>query len=383
MDSAAFQLWLDRLRDRAKADPDIVGLVALGSTAALSRSPDPWSDHDVWVVTRDGAAAALRDDPSWLPDAGRIVGFFTETRHGRSIVYEDGHLVELAVFDDAELEVARANDYRVLFDGGGIVERLFAISDRTAQEHHSTNRATHFAGSFVTQMLIGLGRYGRGELVSANQLLRELAPTSLLQVVAAMLPAVDGDAVDNLDPRRRVERAHPDVAARLTAALDGQLLDVAVTLLDLARAMGESFPANARPALDAVEVALARSSSARPRTPTLHHIQLAVPPGFEDSARRFYGGVLGLDEVEKPAALAGRGGCWFRGPTIELHIGVEEPFRAAAESHPAIRVEAIDDLADRLVASGYGVKWDDSLPGYRRFYTNDAVGNRLEFLEPD
>jgi hypothetical protein len=45
----------------------------------------------------------------------------------------------------------------------------------------------------------------------------------------------------------------------------------------------------------------------------LHHVQLAAPAGSEDAARAFYGGLLGMVELPKPAALAARSGCWFRG----------------------------------------------------------------------
>jgi catechol 2,3-dioxygenase-like lactoylglutathione lyase family enzyme len=49
------------------------------------------------------------------------------------------------------------------------------------------------------------------------------------------------------------------------------------------------------------------------RWAVIHHVQLACPPGTEEALRAFYGGVLGLDEVAKPPALAARGGCWFSG----------------------------------------------------------------------
>jgi hypothetical protein len=45
----------------------------------------------------------------------------------------------------------------------------------------------------------------------------------------------------------------------------------------------------------------------------IHHVQLACPPGTEDTLRDFYGRVLSLQELAKPPALAERGGCWFRG----------------------------------------------------------------------
>ena len=43
----------------------------------------------------------------------------------------------------------------------------------------------------------------------------------------------------------------------------------------------------------------------------LDHVQVAAPPGCEPQARAFYGELLGLPELAKPAVLAGRGGCWF------------------------------------------------------------------------
>lgn len=114
----------------------------------------------------------------------------------------------------------------------------------------------------------------------------------------------------------------------------------------------------------------------------IHHVQLACPPGTEDLSRAFYAGVLGLAEIDKPPALARRGGCWFRGHGIELHLGVEADFRPARKAHPGLLVTGIDEWAGRLTAAGYPAKFDDEFPGMRRFYTDDPHGNRIEFLEP-
>lgn len=48
-----------------------------------------------------------------------------------------------------------------------------------------------------------------------------------------------------------------------------------------------------------------------------------------------------------------------------------------------MRVTAIEEYAARLRTHGAPVTWDDTLPGHRRFFSEDPVGNRLEFLEPD
>ena len=114
----------------------------------------------------------------------------------------------------------------------------------------------------------------------------------------------------------------------------------------------------------------------------IHHVQLACPPGSEAALRDFYGQVLGLPEVAKPPVLAARGGCWFRGHGIELHLGVEQDFRPARKAHPGLLVNDLDSWAERLIAAGAPVLFDDDFPGMRRFYTEDPFGNRLEFLEP-
>jgi catechol 2,3-dioxygenase-like lactoylglutathione lyase family enzyme len=114
----------------------------------------------------------------------------------------------------------------------------------------------------------------------------------------------------------------------------------------------------------------------------IHHVQLAAPAGAEALMRAFYVGALGLAEVAKPPVLAARGGVWFRAPGIEIHIGVEHDFRPARKAHPGILVRGLDGLARRLRAAGHEVVVDDLLPGYRRFYVDDPVGNRLELLEP-
>lgn len=113
----------------------------------------------------------------------------------------------------------------------------------------------------------------------------------------------------------------------------------------------------------------------------LHHVQLAIPAGSEPDCRKFYAGLLGWTELEKPEALRSRGGAWFATGDGELHLGVEADFRPARKAHPAFAVTQLDPLAERLSAAGIAVEFDDAIPGLRRFYSADPVGNRIEFLE--
>jgi catechol 2,3-dioxygenase-like lactoylglutathione lyase family enzyme len=112
----------------------------------------------------------------------------------------------------------------------------------------------------------------------------------------------------------------------------------------------------------------------------IDHVQVAAPPGSEAQARAFYGNLLGLAEVSKPEALRGRGGAWFECGGQQLHVGIAEPFAPAGKAHPALSVAAgdLDRLAARLVDAGCAVRWDDAIPGTRRFFTADPWGNRIE-----
>ena len=82
MELAEYQGFTDSLTESLGGRPEVLGLVALGSMALRDYAPDRHSDHDFFVVTRLGAAEALRSDLSWLPDNDRISFSFRETAHG-------------------------------------------------------------------------------------------------------------------------------------------------------------------------------------------------------------------------------------------------------------------------------------------------------------
>ncbi|MBB6452296.1 catechol 2,3-dioxygenase-like lactoylglutathione lyase family enzyme [Salirhabdus euzebyi] len=113
----------------------------------------------------------------------------------------------------------------------------------------------------------------------------------------------------------------------------------------------------------------------------IDHIQLAAPEGCEEEARKFFTGLLGLKEVEKPDGLKKNGGVWFQCGNQEIHIGVESAFLAAKKAHPAFYIEQIEELYEYLATHHVAVEKDNRLPGYTRFYAKDPFGNRLEFLE--
>jgi catechol 2,3-dioxygenase-like lactoylglutathione lyase family enzyme len=115
----------------------------------------------------------------------------------------------------------------------------------------------------------------------------------------------------------------------------------------------------------------------------IHHVQLAMPVGREEEARRFYSLLLGIPETPKPEHLAKRGGVWFESSEVKIHLGVEEDFRPARKAHPALLVKDLPEFIGRLRNAGVAVVEDEPLAGYDRMYVTDPFGNRLEFMEPD
>jgi len=270
-----YQRFIDDLVAWAIREQTVVGLVAVGSTAAVTHAPDEWSDHDVFVFTVAGASSRLLEDPSWLPDAERIVMWHTETVDGRAAVYNDGHLIELAVFEAANVPSLSVNDFRVLVDKSDLTARLAAMESDTALRAVAIDdTGSRRFRQIVVQLIVGLGRDARGESLSAHERIRGQALTHLLSLVRDFVPAENDTALDNLDPYRRIELAHPEICRRLNAALTAPLPVLADTMLLLL----EEHLVDRVPAASAESIAAVRATGMRHRCEDPQRAGIAGPP---------------------------------------------------------------------------------------------------------
>lgn len=115
---------------------------------------------------------------------------------------------------------------------------------------------------------------------------------------------------------------------------------------------------------------------------SIHHAQITIPVGAEDEARLFYCGLLGLKEIDKPDALAGRGGFWLKVGDRQVHVGIENGVeRARSKAHIAYLVDDLKSAREKLIASNIETLDGIPIPGYSRFEFRDPFGNRVEFLE--
>ncbi|MCC6621204.1 MAG: hypothetical protein IT385_08115 [Deltaproteobacteria bacterium] len=235
------------LRARLEARDDVLGLVALGSMAEVGELPDDRSDHDFFVVVEPHAAEGYRARVDWLPDPGAVALHFRETPHGQKVILASGHLLEYAVFTREELALARVNRYRVLVDKADVAERMAAVADATrARATREAPSDAWLVGLLLSEALVAALRDSRGEHLSGGQR-RQQAMVHLLRLAARHVPRAADARLDDLDASRRVERAWPELAARLV------------------RAERESGQAHVEAILDAAELTLAPRMPAFPR----------------------------------------------------------------------------------------------------------------------
>ena len=230
----------ETLSANVASNPNLMGLVLLGSTADTSRV-DEWSDHDFFLITKEGLGEDYRQDLSWLPFADHIAWAPRETDHGLKVVYDFGHVLEFAVFNDSELELAKVNSVAVPVDKSNLtarVEKLRQLSVPAAPADPAAKLQIDLE-LLLSHILIGVGRFRRGETLIAGEQIRSYLVPNLLNLITSWVEPAPGSAVseDNLNRFRRFEKRYPAAAEAITAALASDVETAARKILDLVESL--------------------------------------------------------------------------------------------------------------------------------------------------
>ncbi len=252
MNLQQYHHWSHMLQTRLAADPHVLGLVALGSYAQ-EELLDTWSDHDFWVITTLGAHESFLNDVSWLPNVDEIVVALRATPHYYTILYRNGHQVEFGVFDRTQLDQAKTNRYRMVFDKDDVSESVAACYQRT-QDVQAARDVDQILAYLLITLCVGVARYQRGERLSAHQYVFGYALGDLLMLVTTLLPPEQRpDILDGFDPRRRFEQAYPVLAQSMTAILEAAVPQAALHIFALTeRLFRATLAAYPRQGADAV-----------------------------------------------------------------------------------------------------------------------------------
>ena len=114
---------------------------------------------------------------------------------------------------------------------------------------------------------------------------------------------------------------------------------------------------------------------------SLHHVNVTVPPEFEQATKEFYGSVLGLKQVPKPAA-ARQSGAWYQIGANQLHLSVDDEPTSISARHVCFTVDDLAEAERKFRDAGVEIIPDPRpVPGTPRFYVRDPGGNQLEIVQ--
>ncbi len=115
--------------------------------------------------------------------------------------------------------------------------------------------------------------------------------------------------------------------------------------------------------------------------PRLQHASVIITEGGQEAARRFYGGLIGLEEKEPPLSLAHLHLVWFfvGEGEMEIHCSPNGPEpRGDEENHFCLVVDDLAAYRQRLTEAGVEIIEADPIPYRPRFFCRDPFGNLVE-----
>jgi catechol 2,3-dioxygenase-like lactoylglutathione lyase family enzyme len=115
---------------------------------------------------------------------------------------------------------------------------------------------------------------------------------------------------------------------------------------------------------------------------TVDHVQITIPKGAEEEARKFYCEFLGLTEIEKPENRKKNGGFWIQAGEIQVHIGTEDGFdRTKTKAHVAYRVDDLNFWREKFQKKSIEIFESLPFPNAKAFEFRDPFGNRTELIQ--
>ncbi len=110
----------------------------------------------------------------------------------------------------------------------------------------------------------------------------------------------------------------------------------------------------------------------------LQHVSSPFPAGRQAAVRRFYGELLGLEEVEVPRTLDATRLVWYSvGDGLELHFYTGDLAPGSAR-HFALDVDDLARTRQRLADGGFEPYDTQPIPNRPRFFCRDPFDNLVE-----
>lgn len=232
---------LDAIGHSLEASGHALALIGLGSVGLETDRLDEYSDLDFFAIVADGYKTRYIENLDWLATLCPIAYCFRNSADGYKLLFEDSIFCEFAVFEQAELAC-------IPFAPGRVVWKQPHVSDSIGAPAQAAPAprpldVEWLVGEAVTNLYVGLGRFRRGEKLSAQRFVQHYAVDRILDL-AKLIENEQGERKDVFANERRFEQRFPGLTAELPRFVQGyeRTPESALAILDF---LESRFPVNA------------------------------------------------------------------------------------------------------------------------------------------
>ena len=210
---------LDAISQSLERSGCALALIGLGSVGRERERLDAYSDLDFFAIVEEGAKSRFIDDLDWLGDIAPVAYAFRNTADGYKLLYADGIFCEFAVFTPSELPHIPFAPGRVIWKRASVDESIATPTYSAAPRPEQPDE--WLVGEALTNLLVGLGRYRRGEKLIAQRFVQHYAVDRIIELAARRGDPADQGERDPFTIERRVEQWLPDLAPHLPHFIQG------------------------------------------------------------------------------------------------------------------------------------------------------------------
>ncbi|MBP6471036.1 MAG: hypothetical protein KBE23_13090 [Chloroflexi bacterium] len=214
------QQRLDDIGQSLARRNDGLALLGLGSAGAELTRLDAYSDLDFFAIVQPGSKTRYITDLAWLSEIAPIAYAFPNTIDGYKLLFADGIFCEFAVFEPAELAQASFTAVRIIWQAAKFDDRLVTNGKRPFPPATPSPTNEWLVGEALTNLYVGLGRFCRGEKLSAMRFIQGYAVDRLADL-APRLEAAQPSLPDPFAAERRIEQRLPQFSQHLPDFLPG------------------------------------------------------------------------------------------------------------------------------------------------------------------
>lgn len=185
-------------------------LLGVGSVGVETERMDEYSDLDFFVIVKPGQKERYIHRLDWLEEVHPLAYSFQNSDVGYKVLFEDGIYGEYAVFEEWELENGSYTEGRVVWK-----DPLYRNTEITKPSNPipslKKDSLDFPLNEALTNLYVGLGRYARGERLSAIRFIQSYAVDNILSVLHLLEQEVDYYP-DPFGNERRLEKRYPRFA---------------------------------------------------------------------------------------------------------------------------------------------------------------------------